>query len=91
MRQYQTGMCGLDCDVCTWRIPHNCGGCKETQGRPFYGKCRVVACVQSKALEDCSYCPELPCALLAEFTNDKEHGDGGKRIRVLLAARSARV
>ena len=90
MRQYAMGMCGLDCQECGWRETHNCGGCKETQGNPFHGSCRLAACVKSKQLEDCSYCPELPCALLSEFSYDKEHGDAGKRIAVLESTRESR-
>ncbi len=90
MREYQIGMCGLDCQECKWRAPHNCRGCKESQGNPFWGSCRLASCVKSKQLEDCSYCPELPCALLNEFAHDKEHGDGGRRIRVLELARDSR-
>jgi hypothetical protein len=90
MREYQIGMCGLDCQECEWRVSHNCGGCKETQGKPFYGDCRLAVCVKSKQVEDCSYCPDLPCALLTEFAYDEEHGDAGERIRVLEAARDSR-
>ncbi|MBN2015314.1 DUF3795 domain-containing protein [Candidatus Dojkabacteria bacterium] len=84
------GMCGLDCQVCKWRVPNNCGGCKETDGKPFHGSCRLASCVKKKGLEDCSYCSELPCSLLEEFSYDKEHGDIGMRIEVLKELRDLR-
>ena len=90
MAEYQMGMCGLDCQNCDWRESHNCGGCKETNGEPFHGSCRLASCVKEQNFEDCSYCPQLPCSLLTEFSYDKEHGDNGGRIEILKALRDSR-
>jgi hypothetical protein len=90
MTEYQISMCGLDCQTCAWREPNNCGGCKETNGEPFHGTCRLASCVKNKGFEDCSYCPEFPCSLLVEFSYDKEHGENGGRIKILTSLREAR-
>jgi hypothetical protein len=90
MREFRIGMCGLDCQDCAWRAPRGCRGCKESQGNPFHGSCRLAACVKSRQLEDCSYCEDLPCKLLKEFAYDKEHGDNGMRIVVLSQMRDSR-
>ena len=42
----------------------NCAGCKSTNGIIFdyCNECEIRICAQSRELEDCSYCSELPCA-----------------------------
>lgn len=90
MVQYQTSICGLDCQACDWREAKNCGGCKETKGEPFYGSCRLATCVKKNGFADCSYCPNLPCPLLTEFSFDKKHGDSGQRIEILKKLRETR-
>ena len=34
-------------------------------------------------VEHCGLCPLFPCTLLKMFSYDKEHGDRGKRIKIL--------
>ncbi len=72
--------CGLHCTDCKWKDSHNCGGCIETNGNPFHGKCPVASCCGDKGFMHCGECPDIPCKLLTQYSFDKEHGDGGARI-----------
>lgn len=41
-------ICGLDCcDKCERKA--QCGGCIETEGRPFGGKCIAAQCIKKMA------------------------------------------
>lgn len=46
----KTSICGLDCVGCSMKA--NCGGCRETGGKPFGGNCMVAKCC-SKKTADC--------------------------------------
>lgn len=74
--------CGLRCTGCGYKQAHHCGGCIETQGRPFHGACPVAQCCQNRGFSHCGQCPELPCALLWNYSCDPVHGDdpAGSRI-----------
>ena len=76
--------CGLQCDGCYYKDTYNCGGCIETEGHPFHGECPVAKCCQDKGLVHCGQCPDIPCELLSQYSNDPEHGDNppGARIKV---------
>lgn len=52
--------CGLLCGWCTYRKSHGCGGCIETNGRPFHGECPVAKCCQDKGYAHCGECHDLP-------------------------------
>lgn len=67
--------CGLHCTDCEYREPCNCGGCIETNGRPFHGECPVAVCCQDRGFVHCGECPELPCELLMRYSCDPEQGD----------------
>ncbi len=54
MRTY----CGLDCGECGWR--NECGGCTETDGRPFGGACMIAECCRA---EGCGKSFGAHCAL----------------------------
>lgn len=78
--------CGLLCSECAYREPFNCGGCVQTDGRPFHGECPVAVCCQSKKHDHCGQCANMPCKQLYAYSYlDKEHGDNppGARIEVL--------
>ena len=77
--------CGLGCTGCGWKKSHGCGGCIETNGRPFHGECPVAQCCQNKNLNHCGECDLIPCEKLYKYSYlDPEHGDKpqGKRITV---------
>lgn len=78
--------CGLLCDGCGYKETHGCGGCIETQGNPFYGKCHIAACCQEKGYKHCGECPEMPCQNLNDYScGDSEHCDNpkGSRLNIL--------
>jgi len=52
--------CGLLCKWCSYRESHNCGGCAETSGNPFYGECPVAKCCQDRGYAHCGECGNLP-------------------------------
>lgn len=62
-------LCGLDCSECGLR--DHCGGCAETNGRPFGGTCMVAVCCEEKGCENCCKSFEASCRLkeqlIAEF------------------------
>ena len=68
--------CGLCCEICSYREPCHCGGCIATNGHPFHGECPVAVCCQQKGLVHCGQCPDIPCALLRQYSiEEPEHGD----------------
>ena len=74
--------CGILCFSCDFREKCNCGGCIETNGHPFYGKCAVAKCCQNKKHNHCGECTEFPCELLIKFSCDPEHGDTPRGARI---------
>ena len=75
-----TTYCGLDCDNCSFKISHNCGGCRATNGQPFYGSCKVADCAIKRNKRFCGECENFPCEILKEYSYDPIHGDNGERI-----------
>jgi len=75
--------CGLRCEGCYYKDAYSCGGCIDTQGHPFHGECPVAICCQDKGFIHCGQCPDMPCELLSQYSNDPEHGDNppGARIK----------
>lgn len=75
---HMTGFCGQDCTFCTYRNTHGCGGCRETQGNPFYGPCRVARCCSVKGLESCAQCRDRgDCALAERMREQRESWQPG--------------
>ncbi len=77
--------CGIYCGDCDYREKMNCPGCNKAEGKIFWGECKLAKCSISKGIVNCSECSDLPCAMLTEFSYDKEQGDNGKRIENLEA------
>lgn len=72
--------CGTLCNACTYKETVGCKGC-VAMDKPFWGDtCAVKSCCESKQQSHCGECHDFPCALLHEFSYDKEQGDNGKRI-----------
>jgi len=72
--------CGIICSECSYRDQLNCQGCTHIE-KPFWGEsCPVKDCCEDKMLDHCGGCNEFPCALLNEFSYDKEQSDNGKCI-----------
>ena len=76
-------MCGAYCGTCEWKEPCHCPGCKACHGEMFWGVCDKAKCCISKGYEHCGQCLEMPCQLLQDLFNDKEHGDHGARLNNL--------
>ncbi len=75
--------CGLHCTDCEWKETCGCGGCIETMGQPFHGKCPIAICCQDKGLIHCGECDTIPCAKLYAYSYlDPEHGDKPQGARV---------
>lgn len=56
--------CGLDCSECGSK---ECGGCTETDGRPFGGSCMLALCCDEKGCENCGRAFEASCRLKEEL------------------------
>ncbi len=76
--------CGLICDECP-SYGKECDGCKTVKGQTFWAKemmpdqtCPLFNCsVNTKGLQSCGGCQELPCQLFREMkdpnSTDEEH------------------
>ena len=65
MARYST--CGIDCDTCKHMERDGCKGCRENEGKIFWGECDLYICCTSKKHEHCGLCAEFPCAMLQEW------------------------
>ena len=71
--------CGIVCSECTFKEKKGCKGCVNIDD-PFWGNCIIKTCCESKSLNNCGECSEIPCDNLKRFSYDEEQGDKGKRI-----------
>lgn len=76
--------CRIICSEYKHREKCKCPTCHKTNGKPFWGECKVAKCNIAKGLKNCSECDDSPCKLLISFAYDKKQGDNGKRIENLL-------
>ncbi|MGI5893159.1 MAG: DUF3795 domain-containing protein [Candidatus Merdivicinus sp.] len=60
-----SAICGLDCERCSFR--GNCGGCRETGGKPFGGSCVIAECCLQKGCENCGKAFSAICRLKEEL------------------------
>jgi len=79
------GKCGIYCGDCKFRQKTNCPGCGKTAPNMFWGECRLARCCIEKGYDHCGLCPDVPCAMLKEFSFDATHGDNGVRIERCMA------
>lgn len=68
------GVCGRDCQNCTYRAKTGCRGCLETEGHPFYGDCQVVRCCHGKGKQNCSECKDQADCGWAEVMTRRREG-----------------
>jgi hypothetical protein len=61
-------ICGLDCTECEFK--EGCKGCKETNGRPFGGKCIVAECCKEN---NCGKFPNKVCSLKKKIIREFNH------------------
>lgn len=83
----QLAMCGIDCGTCSYREQFNCPGCQAAKGKMAWGECEVALCCEGKQHDHCGQCISFVCQQLHDFAYDKEHGDNGRRIENLRAAK----
>lgn len=61
--------CDTDCcERCG--IRDKCGGCKETQGRPFGGRCIIAGCCIDRGLASCDECNKSECQLKKQIIDE---------------------
>ncbi|MCW4051856.1 MAG: DUF3795 domain-containing protein [Candidatus Bathyarchaeota archaeon] len=68
--------CGSYCGTCEFlnrKEKPSCSGCSSQAGHPFWGDCKLFACVEEKGVDHCGSCRDFPCEL---FVNqfDPAHG-----------------
>lgn len=66
--------CGIDCDVCKFKVEQDCPGCYVVKGKPFWsneGTCDLYACAVGKNLPHCGKCDEFPCGMLQEWASSE--------------------
>lgn len=71
--------CGLCCDTCEYKAGLGCKGCLNFS-QPPWGQCPIKTCCEGKGYRHCGDCENFSCKQLIDFSNDKEHGDQGRRI-----------
>lgn len=69
--------CGILCSECKFKV---CEGCVNVPN-PFWGKCPVKECCETKKHNHCGECEFFPCELLVSYSYDSKEGDDGKRIK----------
>ncbi len=69
------GTCGTECAKCEHMLNEKCGGCREIEGKPFWGECELYACAAGKQLLHCGFCADYPCDKLSELL--KNEGSNG--------------
>ena len=72
--------CGLDCESCPNREEYGCAGCENITYGYWGERCEIKECCEKKQLSCCGMCRNFPCALLLEFSYDKDTGDDGERL-----------
>jgi len=82
--------CGNYCGFCSYykgeRSPR-CGGCRVHKGRPFWGECKLYACVTKHDIEHCGLCIDFPCDFFVEhFDPNNPEGQRNAVVRVGLLA-----
>lgn len=63
-------ICGLDCVECGAKESGACGGCTETNGRPFGGSCMIAVCCDKKGCKNCGKAFESHCALKKQLIDE---------------------
>lgn len=75
-------ICGIDCDLCKFKMEQNCKGCKENKGKIFWGVCELYQCNDGKKQEHCGKCLQFPCDKLKEWAS-KENPERIENLRKL--------
>lgn len=76
-------VCGIDCDTCKFHEESDCKGCRECEGKIFWGECKLFQCCSDKKKEHCGLCDKFPCDDLKEFASSQspERIDNLRKLR----------
>ena len=85
--------CGSFCGSCPNYLGEaepRCAGCSATKGHPFWGKCALYSCIESKGVDHCGVCSDFPCHdLINHYNKNNPHGQRNAATRAgVLAYRS---
>lgn len=61
-------ICGCSCDGCGFK--DTCGGCAETDGKPFGKKCMISSCCHGNGFEACEKCSDGSCSLKQQLIDE---------------------
>lgn len=79
-------ICGALCSDCPsykGEDEHSCLGCAATQGKPWWGRCKVYECYEGKGVDHCGLCSDFPCKLfISHYDPDNPEGQKNAVIRV---------
>jgi hypothetical protein len=78
-----------DCEYHTGEKTPQCPGCSSMKGKPFWGECKLYACIMEHDVEHCGVCTEFPCDMFIE-TFDPSHGQVSAVIRAGILAYRAK-
>jgi hypothetical protein len=92
MNEKLVAPCGTYCGTCKFlnrKEKPSCSGCRNQNGEPFWGKCRLYACAKGR-VEHCGMCEDFPCDI---FVNqfDPAHGQKSAFTRAGLLAYRRKV
>lgn len=62
-------VCGIDCDVCKFKLNNDRTGCHNIKGKVFWGECELYQCNAEKKQLHCGKCSQFPCAKLKEWAS----------------------
>lgn len=62
-------VCGIDCDSCKFKNEQNCKGCRQIEGKVFWGNCELYRCNAEKSQNNCGECKQFPCDKLKEWAS----------------------
>jgi len=82
--------CGEYCGLCPYykgeKTPH-CAGCGFHKGHPFWGECKLYACVTKHDIEHCGLCTDFPCDFfIGHFDQENPEGQRNAVVRTGLLA-----
>jgi hypothetical protein len=61
----------------------SCSGCGDHKGHPFWGECKLYACVTEHEVEHCGLCTDFPCDLFVGHFEGPPDSIEGQRDAIL--------
>ena len=78
--------CGEYCGFCLYYKKEkkpSCSGCGNHKGHPFWGECKLYACVTEHEVEHCGLCTDFPCDLFVGHFEGAPDNIEGQRDAIL--------